>query len=487
MKPQALNPFLPSFEYIPDGEAHIFDGRIYLYGSHDKFNGRSFCLNDYVCWSADIDHLSDWKYEGVIFRRKQSPHGRGFKLVNTLFAPDVIRGKDGKFYLYYTLGFTSRIGVAVCDTPAGKFEFLDFVHYENGAELGSKGEPIQFDPSVFADDDGQYYLYTGFAPFVYPKFLLDGHKPSYEGAMAMKLKDDMVTVQGDFSYICPCKRNGAGTSFEGHEFFAAPSMRKFDGKYYLVYASPLLHELCYAVSDHPMSGFTYGGTLLSTADITPNGDKKPLNYFANVHGSLAKINDKYYVFYHRQTNQNKFSRQACAEEIEFKDGKFLQAELTSCGLNGKPLEGIGVYKAYIACQLYSRWGAKKYGTFKPLHSIHPYFTQVGGDREHTPSQHIANFKHGATAGFKYFNFDGANQIIVTIKGNPRGKLIVSETPDGPALAKIRLTPCKGLTDFYAPLKIADGKHALYFTYEGLGKFIFKGFVLQQVVRGNKYE
>ena len=66
-KNQAFNPFLPSYEYIPDAEPRVFGNRVYIYGSHDKFNGISFCLLDYVCWSAPVDDLSDWRYEGVIY------------------------------------------------------------------------------------------------------------------------------------------------------------------------------------------------------------------------------------------------------------------------------------------------------------------------------------------------------------------------------------------------------------------------------------
>ena len=87
-----------------------------------------------------------------------------------MYAPDVAQGIDGRYYLYYFLGYTSRIGVAVCDTPAGQFEFLDYVHYPDGTLLGEKGEPLQFDPGVLVDDDGQVYLYTGFAPKNTPSF-----------------------------------------------------------------------------------------------------------------------------------------------------------------------------------------------------------------------------------------------------------------------------------------------------------------------------
>ena len=70
MKKQAFNPYLPGYEYIPDGEPHVFDGRVYVYGSHDRFQAGMFCLNDYVCWSAPVDDLGNWRYEGVIYHKK---------------------------------------------------------------------------------------------------------------------------------------------------------------------------------------------------------------------------------------------------------------------------------------------------------------------------------------------------------------------------------------------------------------------------------
>ena len=73
---QAFNPYLPGWEYIPDGEPHVFDGRVYVYGSHDRFNGHVFCLNDYVCWSAPVDNLADWRYEGVIYKKTDDPDNR---------------------------------------------------------------------------------------------------------------------------------------------------------------------------------------------------------------------------------------------------------------------------------------------------------------------------------------------------------------------------------------------------------------------------
>ena len=61
MNNQAVNPYLPSWEYIPDGEPYVFDDRVYIYGSHDKFNGDVYCMLDYVCWSASVDNLAEWR------------------------------------------------------------------------------------------------------------------------------------------------------------------------------------------------------------------------------------------------------------------------------------------------------------------------------------------------------------------------------------------------------------------------------------------
>ena len=65
MKKLAFNPYLPEWEHIPDGEPRVFGDRVYIYGSHDEDGGDEFCLLDYVCWSAPVDDLGNWRYEGV--------------------------------------------------------------------------------------------------------------------------------------------------------------------------------------------------------------------------------------------------------------------------------------------------------------------------------------------------------------------------------------------------------------------------------------
>lgn len=92
MKQQVFNPYLPSWEYIPDGEPYVFGDRVYVYGSHDSFGAPIFCVKDYVCWSAPVTDLSGWRYEGVIYRKNQDSFN---KLgIRCLYAPDVTQGSD---------------------------------------------------------------------------------------------------------------------------------------------------------------------------------------------------------------------------------------------------------------------------------------------------------------------------------------------------------------------------------------------------------
>lgn len=98
MKRQCYNPYLPSWEYIPDAEPRVFGERLYIYGSHDLFGAKEYCEGNYVSWSAPVGDLSDWRYEGVIFKKEDTPWNQE-KL--SYYAPDVVRGTDGRYYLYY--------------------------------------------------------------------------------------------------------------------------------------------------------------------------------------------------------------------------------------------------------------------------------------------------------------------------------------------------------------------------------------------------
>ena len=481
MKQQVFNPFLPSWEYVPDGEPRVFGDRVYLYGSHDLFDGKDFCLGDYVCWSAPLHDLSDWGYEGVIYRKDQDPRNQNGRM--HMCAPDCVQGPDGRYYLYYQLHALTCTCVAAADSPVGPFEYYGCVRHPDGTPWGEKkGDSFAFDPGVLVDDDGKIYLYVGNSPapgFFKTVLKLRGNR--VEEAVCLELAPDMVTVKGEEQPIVPGPALAKGTEFEGHGFFEASSIRKISGKYYFVYSSELSHELCYAVSDRPTLGFRYGGTLVSIADVGFLGNTTPLNYTGNTHGGMCEVNGQWYIFYHRQTNRIKCSRQACAEKLTIlPDGSIPQVEVSSCGLNHGPLSGKGIYEARIACNLggpvpmVKSDHAKKLDKQKQL----PYFTQSGEDRERDGDQYLANLQNGAWCGFKYFSFDGSEQAIsVRVRGSADGTLQVFTDRSKPDVAEIRISPSASWADFRASFRPEPGIHPLFFVYTGAGALDFSTFTI----------
>jgi len=479
---QVYNPYLPSYEYIPDGEPHVFDGRVYVYGSHDKFNAPIFCVNDYVCWSAPVSDLSDWRMEGVIYRKKQDPLNRsGLRL---LFAPDVARGMDGRYYLYYAIDFMGVMGVAVCDTPAGEYQFYGHVKFPDGHRWGGRrGEEMPFDPGVLVDDDGKVYLYSGFATKI-PSVMSHMHKLKNSGCCVLELEQDMVTIKSGPRLILPREGNNAPKDFANHEFFEASSIRKINGRYYLAYSSRHNHELCYAVGESPEGPFSYGGTLVSIGDVflRNEDEQKADNYLGNTHGGLLGIDGKWYIFYHRHTNRHSYSRQACADEIEFTpQGQFLQAEITSCGLNGGPLRGEGEYHASIACNLWAEEGTGRYDGFGVRWKLrrHPYITQKGRDGNVNAPQYIANMHSGAAAGFKYFDFRSVKGIRLAVGGNCDGKIQISDQKDFRTLAGEIPVKSRGpVINVEGGIHIEDGVRPFYIRFIGKGKMDFYAFDLK---------
>lgn len=473
-KSLAFNPYLPSWEYIPDGEPYVFDGRVYVYGSHDRFGSHAYCLNDYVCWSAPCDDLGAWRYEGVIYRKTDDP--RNPDGAACLYAPDVTRGPDGRYYLYYVLDRLDIVSVAVCDTPAGKYTFHGYVHYPDGTLLGAReGDEPQFDPGVLTEGKTTY-LYTGFS---FP------HDKSRHGAMVTVLGEDMLTVERAPEFVAPGGAYAEGSGFEGHAFFEAPSIRKVGEKYYFIYSSQQMYELCYAVSDSPLGGFRYGGVIISNNDIGIANEKpaeKPIFYGGNNHGSIVEISGKWYIFYHRHTNGTNYSRQACAEEIFFdSEGKITQVEMTSCGLNGGPLPGEGRYGAYIACNLFSptdnAYTGGMGGNGLWLSAAHPILTQDGRDGDEEAG-YILNMTDGCTAGFKYFELDGVRQLRVRTRGYCKGVFEIRTAWNGPVLGTVPVGHNTLWTETASDITLPAGVHALYFTYRGTGSAAFLDFTLE---------
>lgn len=493
MKRQAMNPILPIDTYIPDAEPHVFGDRIYLFGSHDTEGGKRYCAEEnYLAFSAPTDDLSDWRCDGVIYEASQA---LGYKEggQNDLYAPDVVCGNDGRYYLYYNLdGSTPQRGhnmiqVAVCDTPAGRYEYYGYVRNPDGTPYC---EYLDADPAVI-NDDGVIRLYHGWSlsmvaagahaqgnndrsraagadsaaderaefvknadaakqkaagsrqqGFQMPepgspamKYAL---KPVYKmlfkreetavdaleyplmGANTVELEDDMLTVKGQVHRIIPGQFDTPkDSSFYGHAFYEASSIRKINGIYYFIYSSENSNELCYATSAYPDRDFVYGGTIISNGDVGYNGrkDKDRLNMTANNHGSLEYVNGQWYIFYHRQTHCSTFSRQACAEKVEIlKDGSIPQVECTSCGLNDGPLKAQGSYSAVCACNITN--GCMPHATNTIVNADIPCITHDADQR------FITNIRDGSLIGFKYFDLRQVKNLSVKVRGE-EGTFIIA--------------------------------------------------------------
>ena len=458
-----MNPYLPFYEYIPDGEPRVFDGRLYIYGSHDAPGCNQFCTRDYAVWSCDIHDFTEWKYEGISYRRTDDPHNADGR--HALFAPDVVKGNDGYYYLYYCLDFLQEIGVARSRYPAGPFAFYGHVRYPDGSLLR---EGFPYDPSVLVDDDRSVYLYYGFAPnFTGGTF---GTVTPGPGCMVTELEEDMLTVKTDPVLCLPSDKCCAGTSFSPeHAYFEAPSIRKMNEIYYLVYSSQSQHELCYAVSKSPDRGFIYQGVIISNGDVGLDGNRKPVNYTGTNHGGLCQINGSLYIFYHRNTHGLASSRQGCAEKLHpDSTGRIPQAGVTSYGLAGKPYTEKREFSAFEACYLECMDTSPMMKIKRDYRRDEPYYVQ--DNSKENPSFYIRNIKNRCLFGYNAFQLDRNAEVGITIRGSAAGTMRISSDREGlSSFGEIKIAPEKEWKQYKVKLTNEPGVYKLYFTFLGEGK------------------
>lgn len=434
------NPYLPNWEYIPDGEPRVFGDRIYVYGSHDRKDSIDFCDYKLKVWSAPVSDPTKWVCHGDIFRSRDghdSPSDVDWT-DELLFAPDVVE-RGGKYYLYAYI-VNAKGCVAVADRPEGPFRLLSRYeydipnHYDNGTFI---------DPGVLVDDDGRVYIYCG-----------------YQGSYMCELKDNMYeAVPGSYKLdIIP--------TAEPHRFFEACSPRKINGTYYLIYSPQRGSCLDYATSDSPTGPFTYRGTIIDNGIDFPGG---------NDHGSVCCVNGQWYIFYHRMTNGTIMSRRGCVERIEIlQDGTIPQVEMTSLGFE-ESLNPYDFTQADTACVL-------KGGCYITETSVF--------------ERPIVNVTDGCVMGWKYFDFgeDFASktmQIRLKLRGTgSRGRVHVRlDSEDGEELGAVDFAEDSGTAG--ARIKAATGRHAVFLVAEsgyegwfagemkGRQLFMLDGFVIMK--------
>ena len=347
---RAANPFLPPYEYIPDGEPRVFGDRVYLYGSHDKAGSTEFCDHILKVWSAPLNDLNNWSDHGVIFStRTVDGHADDVPWSdNPLYAPELVQ-KDGKYYLFAQI-VGAPCAVAVADRPEGPFKLVSQIKAPAGTPQDFGGWSQYFDPGVLLDDDGKVYLYWGGGSShmarLDPKTMTEILPDTY--------RSNILPTEAPFNYQ------------EG------PSPRKINGVYYLVFAAGT--DLSYATSDSPTGPFAYRGVIVRNSGDAPGG---------NIHGGLVELNGRWHIFYHRMTNGTVFPRRACVERVTIAaDGSIATVEQTSLGFQTS-LDPYAVTPADIACVL--RGGNRVTELDKRTHPV-------------------VDNRDGCVIGYKYFEF-----------------------------------------------------------------------------------
>ncbi len=288
---KAISQPLVTHIYTADPSAHVFDGKLYIYPSHDidagipfNDNGDHFGMEDYHVLRMDSP---DSKAEdcGVALHVKDVPWAE-----RQMWAPDAAT-KDGKYYLYFPAKRANglfQIGVAIGDHPAGPFK----------AEPEAIEGSYSIDPAVYRDDDGEHYIYFGGIWGGQLQCYRDNtYSPDYQeprdsepalGPRVARLSADMKQFAETPREVVILDEQGQPLLAGDHErrYFEGPWMHKYQGKYYLSYSTGDTHFLCYATSDNPYGPFTYQGQILT-----------PVVGWTT-HHSICEFEGKWYLFYH---------------------------------------------------------------------------------------------------------------------------------------------------------------------------------------------
>ncbi|MBN2181497.1 MAG: family 43 glycosylhydrolase [Sedimentisphaerales bacterium] len=288
----AQNPLILD-QFTADPTARVFDGRVYVYPSHDILaspgKGRPgwFCMEDYHVFSSE--NLTDWTDHGVILTQTEVPWLE--RKTYSMWAPDCVY-KDGQYYFYFPTG--GRIGAAIADKPYGPFK------PEQQPIAGVRG----IDPGVLIDKDGSAYLFWG-------------------GISVAKLKDNMVELDSQPQRIANLPRPGL---IEG------PFPFKRNGIYYLTYPHEVngAERLEYSIASSPTGPYEWKGVIM---------DQSVSGCWTN-HHSIVEFKGQWYLFYHDRDLSPDFdkNRSIRADYLYFNDDGTIQKVIPT-------LRGVGITNA----------------------------------------------------------------------------------------------------------------------------------------------
>ena len=284
--------YLVPNDYMADPAVHVFNGRLYIYPSHDREsgipendNGDHFDMDDYHVFSTNDINNEPLTDHGVVLKVSDIPwSGR------QLWDSDVAT-KNGKYYLYFSLKDQNdifRLGVAVADKPEGPFI--------------PEPDPIKgsysIDPCVFLDADGHHYMYWGglwggqLQRYRDNKALECAHLPEGDEfalpSRVVRLSEDMLGFDEEPKPVVILDENGIPLKAGRNDirFFEASWMHMYNGKYYFSYSTGDSHNLCYAIGDNPYGPFTYQGIIMT-----------PVVGWTT-HHAIAEFKGQWYLFHH---------------------------------------------------------------------------------------------------------------------------------------------------------------------------------------------
>lgn len=291
------NPFI-KHKFTADPSARVFDGRLYVYTSHDRDDAKYFDMLDWACFSTT--NMVDWTDHGAIFSLKDIKWADKWA-----WAPDAVK-RNGKYYFYYPVE-RKKIGVAVANTATGPFKDVVGKPLVDGvAEPFAGAEPI--DPAILLDDDGQAYMYFG-----------------CREARVVKLKDNMIELDGPLHEVIILDKQGKRLLWKEKKktepnlqinhggdgvYGEGPWMFKRNGLYYYLYSNGWSKDatMVYATSQNPMGPFVYQGKVMKSVSSGTS------------HGSVVEYQGKWYVFYHTQDlSGNGFKRSICVDRLFFNE------------------------------------------------------------------------------------------------------------------------------------------------------------------------
>lgn len=306
--------------YTADPSAHVFEGKIFIYPSHDietdaadGRDGGHYNMNDYHVFSMKT---IDGKVTG---------HGVALSLEDIpwagrqLWAPDCAY-KDGTYYFYFPAKDKNdvfKIGVATAKKPEGPFKA------QKNPIMGS----YSMDPAVFKDPGGKYYMYFGglwggqLQRYRDNKALACEEEPVDEAALSPKvarMSDDMLEFAEEPKDVVILDENGNPIAGKDNKrrFFEGAWVHFYNEKYYLSYSTGDTHQLCYATSDNPYGPFTYKGVILTPVEGW------------TTHHSIVEVDSKWYLFYHDSRQSGKdYLRNVKVRELKYNpDGTIITME-----------------------------------------------------------------------------------------------------------------------------------------------------------------